>query len=217
MRDRVIDKTLTPNLALRSAIEEWTKSQQGRHHGFQSSIDTNELRIHASTQALEDMTEADKQASPLYSQMGFLPPERRKLAEIGVGHSKSVYRGFWRRSNVAILHMRNGSCETEARIFSLLGRHPHLVTFYGVAVAEDGSQSLVTELAALGSMDEVMERNVDSLRILTAEAKQKLYIEFLSQVSSPHVRTYICLHATICPWTLSCLQSKLSVLGNFSV
>ena len=190
LRDGLVDKTLTPNLVIKSAIEEWMKSRQGPQ-GFQSSINISELRIHASRQALETMTDAQKQASPLYSQMGLLPIDKRKLAEIGVGQDKSVYRGFWKGSNVAILHIRRGSCETEARIFSLLGRHPHLVTFYGVAVAEDGSQNLVTELASLGSMQDVMERNEDALRALNAEAKQKIFIEFLSQVASA-------AHARIC-------------------
>jgi hypothetical protein len=179
LRNGLIDVTLTPNLALKKAIEHWAKLQ----HNFQSSINISELRINTGKQAWENMTDAEQLASPLYSQVGRVPINQRKLAEIGVGKDKSVYRGFWKGLNVAILHMRRGSCETEARIFSLLGRHSHLVTFYGMAEdAQDGSQSLVTELVPLGSIDEIMDRNVEALCALTAEAKQSLFVEILSQV-----------------------------------
>jgi hypothetical protein len=76
----------------------------------------------------------------------------------------------------------------EAQIFLLLGRHQHLVTFHGLAVAEDGSHSLVTELAPLGPMDEVMEQHANDLRALRGGAKQKLFIKILSQVHDVHCR-----------------------------
>jgi hypothetical protein len=180
VRNGLVDKTVAPNFALKSAIGEWAQLR----HGFQSSIKPSELRLHASSQTLDSMTETDKQSCPLYSQMANLPNNQRKLAEIGVGQEKSVYRGFWKGINVAILHIRKGSCETEARIFSLLGRHPHLVTCYGMAIGEDGSHSLVTELAPLGSMEDAMERNIGILWALTFEARQKIFIEILSQVSN---------------------------------
>lgn len=183
-RNGQIDRSLTPNIRLRQAIEEWDRSRQA----FQNSIDPNDLRLHASKQPFSGMTDADKQACPLYSDMARLHPETRGLAEIGVGQDKSVYRGLWKGQSVAILHMRRGSCETEARIFSLLGKHPHLVRFHGMAVLEDGSQSLVTELASFGSMDVVLEQNLGGLRSLSVEAWQKMQIEILSQVSHSNSR-----------------------------
>ncbi len=68
MRNGPIDKTLTTNFALKSAIQEWTKMG----HSFQSSMNMSELRIHATAQLLESMTDADKHACPLFSQHTYI-------------------------------------------------------------------------------------------------------------------------------------------------
>jgi hypothetical protein len=172
------DKTLRSNYALRGAIEHWISQR----NSFQHAIHVNDLRLNTSAVELERLTDADRQTCPLYNQLQSLSREQKRRAEIGVGQDKSVYRGFWKSKNVAILHMRRGSCDTEARIFTLLGRHPHLVKFYGVAVGEDGSQNLVTELAPLGSMENVLEQNRSTLRSMGIEKKRKIFLEAMIQV-----------------------------------
>jgi hypothetical protein len=172
------DKTLQSNYALRGTIEHWISQR----NSFQYAINVNDLRLNTSTVELERMTDADKQACPLYSQLQTLSGEQKGRVEIGVGQDKSVYRGFWKGKNVAILHMRRGSCETEARIFTLLGRHPHLVKFYGVAVGQDGSQNLVTELAPLGSLENVLEQTRSNVHRMGIEGKRKIFLEVMTQV-----------------------------------
>lgn len=49
---------------------------------------------------------------------------------IGQGSFKSVFRGRWRNTNVAIVRMRKGGLLTEARLMQKLSTHPNLVQFY---------------------------------------------------------------------------------------
>lgn len=49
---------------------------------------------------------------------------------IGQGSFKSVFRGRWRNTNVAIVRMRKGGLLTEARLMQQLSTHPNLVQFY---------------------------------------------------------------------------------------
>ena len=79
--------------------------------------------------------------------------------QIGSGSFKSVYRGELhirgapKPVDVAISKMRNGSIETEAKMFLRLGRHPRVVRFCGQCI--DGEdQFLVTEWAPFGSLSD---------------------------------------------------------------
>lgn len=49
---------------------------------------------------------------------------------IGKGSFKTVYRGRWNNTNVAIICMRKGGMVTEARVLQRLSNHPNLVQFY---------------------------------------------------------------------------------------
>lgn len=52
---------------------------------------------------------------------------------IGKGSFKTVYRGRWNSTNVAIVCMRRGGMVTEARVLQRLSSHPNLVQFYRCA------------------------------------------------------------------------------------
>lgn len=49
---------------------------------------------------------------------------------IGKGSFKTVYRGRWNNTAVAIVCMRKGGMVTEARVLQRLSNHPNLVQFY---------------------------------------------------------------------------------------
>lgn len=58
---------------------------------------------------------------------------------------------------VAVLKVRNGTAAAEAKVLLGLGRHPHLLRFLGLC--NDGpDQLMVTEYAALGALDKLIER-----------------------------------------------------------
>ena len=124
------DTRLTPNIALKNAIEEWEEKYL--------------LKIRRDALHLE--------------------------RQIGSGSFKSVYRGTYRfrvrerqdpvQKDVAILKMRSGSLDTEAKMFLRLGRHPRLVRFYGQC--KDGDdQLLVTEFAPRGSLSDAFNEMHD--------------------------------------------------------
>ncbi len=77
------------------------------------------------------------------------------------GAFKTVYRGQMstacKNIDVAVMKLLKGSCETEARMFLRLGRHPRLLRFYGQCVNGD-SDLLLTELAPYGSLSDAFER-----------------------------------------------------------
>jgi hypothetical protein len=97
-----------------------------------------------------------------------------------------VYRGWWNGRDVAILHLRTATCGTEANIFTLLGRHPHLVTFHGAAEFQ-GKQMLLTELVPLGSLDHVVDKHATVLRA-NPELWKGMVLEILAQVCSGMAR-----------------------------
>lgn len=49
---------------------------------------------------------------------------------IGKGTFKTVYRGRWTNTSVAVVSMRNGGLVTEAEVLQRLSIHPNLVQFY---------------------------------------------------------------------------------------
>ena len=77
--------------------------------------------------------------------------------EIGRGSFKTVYKAIWTcpgaptPKTVAVLKMRSGSCDAEARTLIKLGRHPRVVRFHGMC-AHDGTDYMVTEFAEFGSL-----------------------------------------------------------------
>ena len=46
----------------------------------------------------------------------------------------------------------------EATLMRMLGQHPHIITFHGVATDPNGQEHLVTELASQGSLLEVLSK-----------------------------------------------------------
>eukprot|EP00961_Rhodomonas_salina_P062742 842350-Rhodomonas_salina.1 len=78
---------------------------------------------------------------------------------LGAGAFKTVYKGVLSLGGsakarvVAVLKMRKGSCETEARTLLKLGRHPRLVRFLGQCTDGD-HELLVTEFAEYGSLSD---------------------------------------------------------------
>ena len=80
---------------------------------------------------------------------------------VGSGTSKVVQRGRWQEKEVAVLTLKQGSCDTEASVFARLGRHSALVRFYGISKTGDGRDVIVTELACQGSLNKALERMED--------------------------------------------------------
>ena len=72
--------------------------------------------------------------------------------------------GVSRKVLVAVLKMRQGTCDLEASMFLKLGRHPNLVYFMGQCV-EGGEQILLTEFAVLGSLSDAFETWEDDITL----------------------------------------------------
>jgi hypothetical protein len=77
--------------------------------------------------------------------------------EIGRGSFKIVYKADWHCPGarvpytVAVLKIRSGSCDAEAKTLIKLGRHPRVVRFHGVC-AHDGHDHMITEYAPFGAL-----------------------------------------------------------------
>eukprot|EP00961_Rhodomonas_salina_P158811 2137896-Rhodomonas_salina.1 len=89
---------------------------------------------------------------------------------LGAGAFKTVYKGVLTLGGsakpraVAVLKVRKGSCETEARTLLKLGRHPRLVRFLGQCTDGD-HELLVTELAEHGSLQDAFEPLGDQMTL----------------------------------------------------
>ena len=57
---------------------------------------------------------------------------------------------------VAVLCAPRGSIAAEAEVLLKLGRHPHLVRFFGLC-SDGDNELLVTELAPMGSIADIMQ------------------------------------------------------------
>jgi hypothetical protein len=97
-------KTLTPNIALRQAIEEWERAHA--------------LHVRRADIEVE---------GPPLAAGSFKTVSRGTLLQ-------HVQGGSSRKVPVAVLKMRRGNCATEARVFLQLGKHPNLVRFMGQCV-----------------------------------------------------------------------------------
>ena len=85
------------------------------------------------------------------------------------------------RISVAIMRVRADSVAAEADVLLRLGRHPHLVRFFGIC--RDGEEDLlVTELAPEGSLSDLMMRLDDQEEPAPIPAAHKLAM--LQQVAS---------------------------------
>lgn len=79
------------------------------------------------------------------------------------GGFKQMVRGVYGNRNVAVSSCRSGgSLEEEAEMMQRLGRHPHIVSFVGLATDAEGVEHLVTEFARFGSLDNVLADMYDA-------------------------------------------------------
>ena len=101
---RLPNKTLTPNISLRNAIEEWEESYA--LHVQRADIEHDALPI-------------------AFGSFKNVFKGRLKVRMQG-GGTKDI--------SVAVMKMRRGDCTTEARMFLKLGRHPSLVRFHGQCI-----------------------------------------------------------------------------------
>jgi hypothetical protein len=177
----VIDRSLTPNHALRQAIETWKETMLQS----QRFIGCKELRLNLRGCSLDDMPESEKQSFPIYSVN--LRREHKVAAEIGVGPTKTVYRGVWNDRSVAILHVRRGICTPDANAFEQISTNQHVAVYYGMYLWEDGSQHLVTELAPMGTLDAVVGNGLHGVGPL---ATRKIFHQVMTQV---HISTSSCM------------------------
>eukprot|EP00959_Pyramimonas_sp_CCMP1952_P340145 7124061-Pyramimonas_sp.AAC.1 len=94
------------------------------------------------------------------------------IRDLGEGSFKRVQEGRWKGKAVAISTFKNiesyGKCPQpfrgragslkEASLMRMLGQHPHIITFHGLAFDSAGREHLVTELASQGSLLEVLAK-----------------------------------------------------------
>eukprot|EP00961_Rhodomonas_salina_P025883 349779-Rhodomonas_salina.1 len=175
--DGKIDKRLILNYALRNAIKRW---QDGAAERFGVKlIDLSEVRLNTTKpcRLFEQTTEEERQASPAFSAAS---DREKKTAHIGSGQDKSVFRGFWKGRDVAVLQMRTGSCETEARVLALLGQHPHCCGFFGIDAA---GKIIINELANLGCLGDVLDNQRTAL-MENPDAAKDMHLEVMQQVCS---------------------------------
>mmetsp|Transcript_33482 Transcript_33482/g.99671 ORF Transcript_33482/g.99671 Transcript_33482/m.99671 type:complete len:383 (-) Transcript_33482:2062-3210(-) len=83
---------------------------------------------------------------------------------ISKGAFKTVYRGKWNGTRVAIVCMRKGGLVAEARLLQQVSSHPNIVQFYGVAIDPVGNEYMVMEYAELGSLQHVLMQRGRKLR-----------------------------------------------------
>mmetsp|Transcript_6996 Transcript_6996/g.13883 ORF Transcript_6996/g.13883 Transcript_6996/m.13883 type:complete len:1437 (+) Transcript_6996:205-4515(+) len=173
----VVDKRLIPNYFMRGVIEKWQNSWSERL-GV-PTIDTSQIRLNTTkpTKLFKESTLAERSEAPIYAGA---QERQKRAAQIGVGQDKSVYRGWWNGRDVAVLEIRRGTCETEARVLQSLGQHPHCCTFLGIS---EDLKLLINELAPLGSLVDVLEDVRGKLRDEALLSKD-LHLECLQQICS---------------------------------
>eukprot|EP00240_Pyramimonas_obovata_P003728 CAMPEP_0118957862 /NCGR_PEP_ID=MMETSP1169-20130426/62326_1 /TAXON_ID=36882 /ORGANISM="Pyramimonas obovata, Strain CCMP722" /LENGTH=362 /DNA_ID=CAMNT_0006905965 /DNA_START=247 /DNA_END=1331 /DNA_ORIENTATION=- len=147
----------------RKNIEDWLKNHNTSPFTSQP-ISTDSLQSNLVVRNLLDewrQQEAQRSASPAdMLQQYRIPFEDLTLGlgDLGQGSFKSVERGSWHGREVAVAVMRDGLVQMDRDLLQLgrLGRHPHILTFHGVATSPDGKQHLVTEVASHGSLLDVL-------------------------------------------------------------
>eukprot|EP00656_Telonema_subtile_P051861 TRINITY_DN707_c0_g1_i1.p1 TRINITY_DN707_c0_g1~~TRINITY_DN707_c0_g1_i1.p1 ORF type:complete len:699 (+),score=142.19 TRINITY_DN707_c0_g1_i1:88-2184(+) len=80
---------------------------------------------------------------------------------LGNGSEKTVLLAELAGEQVAVLVLRNGSCDMEAALYAKLGRHPALTRMIGMAIDHQNRQCLITELAPKGSLDKLLDHYED--------------------------------------------------------
>ena len=129
---------LAPNIALRQAIEAWEEANIAR-------------RLVIPRSALTELEERPSAAG------SFKTMYRGKLSlQMAARALPGAPREAHIAVDVAVLSMRAGTVESEARVFLKLGRHPRIVRFFEQCVDGD-NQMLVMELAPRGTLDALME------------------------------------------------------------
>lgn len=175
---RLQSKQLTPNHALRRTIEEW-KATRVERLGLRTIPHEDICLVSLRQTKTQNTTEKPQWTSASHQQ--------RKFAKIGEGKDRTVYRGWWTRGNrnIAILAFREGTesrCIAEARIFSVVGKHPHVIASYGISTAGGGKHLLVNELAPEGPLSTVLRKHRSEL--YQSPALKEIQLETLFQICS---------------------------------
>eukprot|EP00960_Hanusia_phi_P075963 768491-Hanusia_phi.AAC.3 len=180
LKDGSVDVSLRKNAPLKMAIDDWeAKRQQELQFGAIPSKDIH-LNTTRPKKQLNGLTLQEREANP---DLENFSEDDLRLAQIGLGQDKTVYRGWWSSRDVAIVRFRSGSIDAESSAMLRLRRHPHLITLYGYTTDASGSKYLIEELAPLGSMDVVVEGVAPALRQDEA-CRQSIFMEVLHQVTS---------------------------------
>ena len=133
---------VVPNTALRQAIEAWEEGNIARRLVIPRSALTELEERPSAAGSFKTMYRGKLSLQMAGRVLPNAPPEARDAVD------------------VAVLSMRAGTVESEARVFLKLGRHPRIVRFFGQCVDGD-NQMLVMELAPRGSLDALMEDLAD--------------------------------------------------------
>ena len=131
-RERLSVDSLNPNRTVKTLLDDWR--QREAQYAAASTADP----LQSYTIPFEELT------------LG--------LGDLGQGSFKFVEKGSYRGREVAVAAMRDGMThmDREISLMGRLGRHPHVVTFHGVAKDPEGKERLVTELASHGSLSDVL-------------------------------------------------------------
>lgn len=182
MRNGAVDKTLTPNFALRTAIEEW-RAGSIDPRGFKR-IDLWDVLLNVSDPVtlFADLQPEQLNQSPAFAAAS---DEDKARATVGSDPQKTVFRAIYTGRDVAVLVMKEGSRELEPDAFTKLGHHPHILSFWGASSDLNGNDVMITELAPLGRMDEVLQANFAELQ--ESPMLVTLQLEAMKQICSAMV------------------------------
>jgi hypothetical protein len=139
----------------RSAIAEWLRSSNSSPKTGTQLSSKELVPNHALRNAIEEWEAANLMLISRASLELSEPP-------ISSGSFKTVYKakmsvpGAPQPMTVAVLKIRAGTCEAEAKMLLKLGRHPRLVKFFGQCLDND-EQMLVTEFVPRGSLSDALE------------------------------------------------------------
>jgi hypothetical protein len=133
----------------RSAIEQWLQTNNTSPMTQLPLANKNVVPNYALRMAIESHLRANT-----------IPYSELQLdGVVGRGCDKTVYRGHWKGSQVAVLQFSSLICDTEFALMQRLGMHPNVVAVHGKTCSPEGKHGIVCEFAALGSLDAVLDQH----------------------------------------------------------
>eukprot|EP00210_Caulerpa_lentillifera_P000088 g84.t1 len=82
---------------------------------------------------------------------------------VGSGSFKTVYKGSWSGTDVAIVRMKIGGILQEARLLQHIPHHPNINTFYRWTVDAEGTEYAIMEFVPMGELSTVLRKHCSSI------------------------------------------------------